>query len=157
MVYFATSGRFFKIGWSLDPVRRVAGLRTGAPEGVELVAVAEGDRRDEGALHDLWAPWRVSGEWFVRDADFDWLLERGELLALVAAHAAESLDEIVWWGADAAVRTGGLASTPPTGPRRPFMLRWAPGMLERADIQAGREGMSRNGWLELLVAREVGL
>jgi hypothetical protein len=60
-VYFAArSDGALKIGWSNDPERRRSEVGADA-----IVSVIEGaDKRTEIALHELFAPARVDGEWF---------------------------------------------------------------------------------------------
>lgn len=53
-----------KIGFSNDPVRRMAELATASPQGIELLAWLPGTRADERALHERFDDERASGEWF---------------------------------------------------------------------------------------------
>jgi hypothetical protein len=64
-IYFAArSDGLIKIGTSSDPARRVQALSTGAGESLALVAVVDGGRARERALHERFADTRVHGEWF---------------------------------------------------------------------------------------------
>ena len=56
--------RSVKIGWTLDPVRRVAGLQTGNPCELSLVELIPGDRTLEAIIHAEIRSERVRGEWF---------------------------------------------------------------------------------------------
>lgn len=53
-----------KIGFSKNVPQRLARIRDGAPSRLALIAVAQGNRRDEAALHKAFAFYRVHGEWF---------------------------------------------------------------------------------------------
>lgn len=72
-VYFATSGRYMKIGHSSDPVARSATItRNGTrPDDVEFCAAATllgwipGDAAREKQFHSTFADARVAGEWFL--------------------------------------------------------------------------------------------
>lgn len=65
-VYFLRSGGRVKIGFSTNPFNRVAGLRTGMSNEVDVFVAKQGTRRDELNLHDEFAPYRVGkSEWFV--------------------------------------------------------------------------------------------
>jgi hypothetical protein len=65
VIYFirAANGAI-KIGYSVNPVARLATMQTGSPVHLELVAVVTGTQRDEKALHAQFAEHRISGEWF---------------------------------------------------------------------------------------------
>lgn len=64
MIYFIQAGTNgpIKIGISRDPVRRLASLQTGHHETLRLLAVMEGDDRDEAVMHRRFSCQR--GEWF---------------------------------------------------------------------------------------------
>jgi hypothetical protein len=53
-----------KIGFAVDPTRRVDGLQTGQPEKLTIIRVMEGCRKFEAALHRHFAHLRTRGEWF---------------------------------------------------------------------------------------------
>ena len=53
-----------KIGVAADPVGRLRTMRTGNPRRLRLEFVLLGDHTVEGLLHELWAPFRFTGEWF---------------------------------------------------------------------------------------------
>lgn len=63
-VYLVRLGGAIKIGHSSDPEQRLKALATGSPSPPELVAVFEGDRRLEKALHVYFAHKRQHREWF---------------------------------------------------------------------------------------------
>lgn len=74
-VYFATSGRYMKIGYSADPLSRISTItRNGTrPDDVphladtELIGWVPGGTAHELDLHARFASERVAGEWFVID------------------------------------------------------------------------------------------
>lgn len=53
-----------KIGWSSNPVRRLAKLGTDCPMPVRLLGVIAATREQESELHRLLSPWRANREWF---------------------------------------------------------------------------------------------
>lgn len=65
-VYFIRcgDGGLVKIGYAVNPNRRLTLLQTGNPERLTLMRVADGDRSTEAALHKHFAAQRVTGEWF---------------------------------------------------------------------------------------------
>jgi hypothetical protein len=72
LVYFLrdTLTGLVKVGHSLRPRRRRAGLQTGSGGGLELLGAVPGDRDRERALHARFACYRERGEWFRPDGDF---------------------------------------------------------------------------------------
>lgn len=66
LLYFIRHGRrdVVKIGYSADPIRRLAGLQTSSPDRLSLLGVCPGDREDEAALHQQLAHLHKRGEWF---------------------------------------------------------------------------------------------
>lgn len=76
-VYFARDDRGrIKIGWSADPVRRVAGLQTAHAEDLELLGSAPGRKASETEHHERFDGFRIRREWFAPGAP---------LLAYIAA------------------------------------------------------------------------
>lgn len=63
-VYFFRVGNRVKIGFSRDPLSRLASLKTGLPGKVDLVIAVPGERADERRLHRRLAAYRQVGEWF---------------------------------------------------------------------------------------------
>lgn len=53
-----------KIGWSRDPARRLQELQVGNPTPLKIIGCVAATRLIEPALHQLFAPAAVSGEWF---------------------------------------------------------------------------------------------
>lgn len=69
-VYFFQSlgpDELVKIGWSADPTKRFKVLATAQPHGIALVALLPGPRTLERRIHEEFAGWRRSGEWFSRE------------------------------------------------------------------------------------------
>lgn len=59
----------FKIGWALDPQKRLAELQTACPYKLVLRHVRSGDKALEGQLHRQLASQRLSGEWFAPEEE----------------------------------------------------------------------------------------
>lgn len=66
-VYFiqGVESRLVKIGWAVDPARRLKTLRTGSAEPLRLLATMPGTRFTERDLHKTFSAHRVRGEWFL--------------------------------------------------------------------------------------------
>lgn len=65
-IYFllAPASNRVKIGFAVDPRRRLKAIMTGCPEPAELIGTMQGTRADERALHKRFKHLRVTGEWF---------------------------------------------------------------------------------------------
>lgn len=61
MIYLIRQNRHIKIGVSADPWRRVTDFQTAAPQRLEVLAIAPGDRAMERELHLLFAADRTGG------------------------------------------------------------------------------------------------
>lgn len=70
-VYFIRAGRTanLKIGWALDPYKRLDAMQTGCPHQLHLVGYIPGTRTIEQEWHDRWRRFRGRGEWFALDND----------------------------------------------------------------------------------------
>lgn len=69
-VYFMQSqggDEAVKIGWSMNPNRRLAEVGQGHPYGLAIVALLPGGRAVEFALHRRFKEYRLGGEWFSRE------------------------------------------------------------------------------------------
>jgi len=67
VVYFIQAGGDdgpVKIGWSLNPMKRLRSLQTGSGQVLRLLAVMPGDRKKERAMHRAFSSRRIHGEWF---------------------------------------------------------------------------------------------
>lgn len=62
-----------KVGWSVDPERRMKHLQCGHPGKLRLIAVIPGTRLTEHRIHCRLAHVRRSGEWFARVATLEFL------------------------------------------------------------------------------------
>jgi len=65
-VYFIQSGDQgpLKIGWAMQPSKRLKELQTGNPQKLRLLSTLAGSLRDEGAWHEWFKAHRITGEWF---------------------------------------------------------------------------------------------
>lgn len=65
-VYFIRSGEDgpVKIGYAVDPAKRLKLLQIGTPARLSILRTIEGDRFTESAAHKRFAEHRTSGEWF---------------------------------------------------------------------------------------------
>lgn len=64
VIYFVRSGDAVKIGFTSDLEARLRVLRTDTAGEIELLAVMEGDRREEARLHADFKHLRIKREWF---------------------------------------------------------------------------------------------
>jgi hypothetical protein len=58
-----------KIGFSIDPARRLRDIQACSPIVVDILAVREGGEAREAAYHVQFAEHRLHGEWFARHPD----------------------------------------------------------------------------------------
>lgn len=65
-IYFIRAGRtpWVKIGWALDPEKRLGELQTGNPHKLHLIGYLPGTQRDETGWHYRHAHNGRRGEWF---------------------------------------------------------------------------------------------
>ena len=73
-VYFLWVGSRVKIGFSVNPYRRLYELRTGMSGPMDRLAVIKGDTRDERRLHKRLEKYHSHGEWFRTDQFVEQLL-----------------------------------------------------------------------------------
>jgi len=68
-VYFVFASHHgpVKIGFSIDPMRRLAEIQRDWPEGLRLVGVVPGGFSEEQRLHKRFSHLRLHGEWFRPD------------------------------------------------------------------------------------------
>lgn len=66
MVYFIRDdvNNRIKIGTSINPVGRLRDLQTGSSVRLRLMAMTAGGRKSEAINHEIFAQWRLAGEWF---------------------------------------------------------------------------------------------
>lgn len=60
-VYLMTDGRYYKIGSSMNPFRRLKQLKTASPK-IKLLGYYK--KKTEEQLHKKFKKWKVAGEWF---------------------------------------------------------------------------------------------
>ena len=79
-LYIASSGKYYKIGISEDPDKRIQQLNTANPEGVELIASFDTECAEatEHEFHKAFAARRVNGEWFnVPESYIEFIIDLG--------------------------------------------------------------------------------
>ena len=64
MIYFFKFQDYVKIGYSINPIKRVSAIQVDLPEKIEVLGIIKGDRKLEKHLHDVFMSHRSSGEWF---------------------------------------------------------------------------------------------
>lgn len=73
-----------KIGFSLNPQKRLSSLQTSNPYPLELIAAFEGTTLDESLLHARFSEYKLNGEWFTYNQEIqDYFDERDELQNMV--------------------------------------------------------------------------
>lgn len=65
-VYAIECGDAVKIGYAIDPIRRLGQLNVGTAVEHQLIGCARGDQSHEKEIHILLMPWRIRGEWFAK-------------------------------------------------------------------------------------------
>ena len=53
-----------KIGWSQQPVRRLAKISSDCSSAVTLLGIVQATQSQEKEIHTLLSPWRINREWF---------------------------------------------------------------------------------------------
>jgi hypothetical protein len=71
MIYFISNGTYTKIGKANNPEKRIKELQTGCPEDLELKLIIEGNEEKERKIHKVLEKYRIRGEWFYIDFDYD--------------------------------------------------------------------------------------
>lgn len=56
-----------KVGFAVDPMRRLGGLQTGNPHKLELGTIVPVDAAAERIFHEVMRPHRTAGEWYPDD------------------------------------------------------------------------------------------
>lgn len=68
-IYFASDGRYIKIGFASNVKNRVASLQTGHHKKLAVLRVEKGTMEDEAKFHERFATLRARGEWFRREGE----------------------------------------------------------------------------------------
>ena len=63
-IYFISNGKYVKIGFSKNPLKRLAQLQTGSSEPLEILGTINGTLATEKYLHRYFADKHIQGEWF---------------------------------------------------------------------------------------------
>src|SRR5690606_2921265 len=84
-----------KIGQSKNPEARLAALRQRRPN-LELLATVP-DHSKERELHDLFSRQRVTGEWFVPDAELWSYIVRAASMSEVSEDVDEEYEYVYVW------------------------------------------------------------
>jgi hypothetical protein len=90
-VYFlkAPAVNLIKIGFSIDPERRLNEVRLISPTPVEFMGSIRGDYEEERALHQKFAHLHSHGEWFVAASDLEF-----EILKMVWSESSPRAREL---------------------------------------------------------------
>lgn len=73
---YAKKARRIKIGYSANPQKRICGLQTSSPETLIKLAILDGERELEQAIHSHFHYLREHGEWFKAENElFEWIHE----------------------------------------------------------------------------------
>jgi hypothetical protein len=79
-VYFvrARTLNLIKIGFSANPPKRLAALKTACPDDLELLNIIPGGQNLEQSIHRRFSAQRVRGEWFTPTVEMMALIEEGQ-------------------------------------------------------------------------------
>jgi hypothetical protein len=67
-IYAIASGDSIKIGYSANPMRRLAKIASDTPQACTFIGCVQGSPTDEARLHEQLAPHCLRGEWFADNA-----------------------------------------------------------------------------------------
>lgn len=72
-VYFiyAPSLELVKIGFSVDPYKRLSKIRSDSPVPLVMLSVIDGGKEVEAELHDRFSELRTVGEWFRHEGELE--------------------------------------------------------------------------------------
>jgi predicted dienelactone hydrolase len=73
-VYFLSSADRVKVGYSVEPARRISALSTASPFPIVVIATIPGTEAEERAIHRGLSSSRRYGEWFERTSEVETLL-----------------------------------------------------------------------------------
>jgi len=69
VVYFVQCGEFIKIGFTVEPTKRIRAIKTSSPHEVRLLGTIAGGPDREKELHAMFKHLRHRGEWFRTDLE----------------------------------------------------------------------------------------
>ncbi len=69
VVYFIQCGEFIKIGFTVEPAKRIAAIQTSSPHEIKLLGTMKGGPETEKAMHAQFKHLRHRGEWFRVDEE----------------------------------------------------------------------------------------
>jgi len=75
MIYFLKANDRVKIGYSHDPVSRIASLQTSSSYDLETLLLIDGTLDEEKELHTKFSMKRRSGEWFELDEELQLFID----------------------------------------------------------------------------------
>jgi len=64
MIYFIKANEKVKIGYAVDPSKRIPAIQTSSPFDLEVLLIIDGNYDKEYELHKRFQDMRTSGEWF---------------------------------------------------------------------------------------------
>ena len=94
MLYLITDGEYYKLGYSVDPNKRLKALQTAHPKPLRLLAVSEGGYADEAYYHSQLEATKQNGEWFSLSHDLLKLVSSWALPMPERARNCVSLSQI---------------------------------------------------------------
>lgn len=99
-VYFVTDGETIKIGYSGSAKVRLKELQSSHPKALTIIRTIPGTTDDEGALHRLFAPLHLRGEWFRSTPELREFIERVCQAQPKASPVSETCRDLRAWSAD---------------------------------------------------------
>lgn len=81
MIYFIKQDNHVKIGKSVEPGRRLAGLQTLAPVKLDMLLVMPEDQYKEKMLHDMFFRYHERGEWFSLEGELKEFIDEHRMRA----------------------------------------------------------------------------
>lgn len=121
MIYVITDGDYQKIGYSKNPVKRVADLQRANARYLSFIAIYRGELVDEAKMHKKYEKHRVRGEWFALPV---WDLEQ---IYFSAGNLLKEDDAKEVYGVTVGVNGDFIATVSPIyGPTRGNVLGYVP-------------------------------
>lgn len=84
MIYFIRSGRRAKIGYAVDPHKRLRELQTGSAHELELLGYVPGNMIIEKRLHKHFEPYHLRAEWFCLSQEIKLFIKHRNIAPLTA-------------------------------------------------------------------------